>query len=60
MRENYVLRSLGIVLLARYCASGKIEKNKMGGACGLYGEGRVVHGVLVGRPEGETIGETQT
>ena len=24
----------------------------MGGACGAYGEGRVVHRVLVGKPEG--------
>ena len=25
----------------------------MGGACGTYGEGRGVHGVLVGKPEGK-------
>jgi len=25
----------------------------MGGACGAYGEGRGVHRVLVGKPEGE-------
>jgi len=25
----------------------------MGGACGAYEEGRVVHGVLVGKPEGK-------
>ena len=25
----------------------------MGGACGTYGEGRVVHRVLVGKPEGK-------
>jgi len=25
----------------------------MGGACGAYGEGRGVHGVLVGKPEGK-------
>ena len=30
----------------------KIEKNEMGGACGTYG-GRVVHKVLVGKPEGK-------
>ena len=30
---------------------GKIEKNEMGGACGVYGEGRGVHRVLVGKPE---------
>jgi len=32
----------------------------MGGACGMYGEGRGVHRVLVGKPERETIGEIQT
>ena len=26
---------------------------EMGGACGAYEEGRVVHGVLVGKPEGK-------
>ena len=34
---------------------GQIEKNEMGGACGAYGggEGRGVHRVLVGKPEGK-------
>ena len=32
---------------------GKFEKNVMGGACGSYGEGRGVHRVLVGKPEGK-------
>ena len=32
---------------------GKIDKNEMGGACGTYGGGRVVHRVLVGKPEGK-------
>ena len=27
------------VLLTEYCAGGKIEKNEMGGACGVYGAG---------------------
>jgi hypothetical protein len=27
---------------------GKIEKNEMGGVCGVYGKGRGVHRVLVG------------
>jgi hypothetical protein len=39
---------------------GKIEKNEMGGACGVYGEERGVHKVLVRKPEGKAIGETQT
>ena len=26
----------------------------MGGACGVYGEGRGVHRVLVGKPEGKS------
>ena len=28
-----------IVLLAQYCAGGKIEKNEMGGLCDAYGGG---------------------
>jgi hypothetical protein len=32
----------------------------MGRACGAYGEDRGVHRVLVGKPEGEAIGETKT
>jgi hypothetical protein len=39
------------VLLTQYCAGDKIEKNKMGWACGTYG-GRGLHKVLVGKPEG--------
>jgi hypothetical protein len=27
------------VVVTQYCASGKIEKNEMGGACGAYGGG---------------------
>jgi len=30
-----------------------MEKNEMGGACGAYGEGRGMHRVLVGKPEGK-------
>ena len=41
------------VLLTQYCADGKIEKSEMGGACGAYGEGRGVHRVPVGKPEGK-------
>ena len=37
----------------KYCASNKIKKNEMGGACGTYGEGRGVYRVLVGKPEGK-------
>jgi hypothetical protein len=33
---------------------GKIEKNEMGGHVALRGEGRGVHRVLVGKPEGKT------
>ena len=28
------------VLLTQYCRGGKIEKNEMGGACGMYGGGK--------------------
>ena len=31
------MRSLMAVLLTQYCASDKIKKNEMGGACGTYG-----------------------
>jgi hypothetical protein len=50
------MRSLMIVILTHYCASDKIEKNGMGGACSAYGEGeRSVQGF-----GGETWGkETQ-
>jgi len=37
--ENYIMRSLGIFILTQYCAGGKIEKNEMGEACGVYTEG---------------------
>jgi len=32
---------------------GKIEKNEMGGHVARMGEGRGVHRVLVGKPEGK-------
>ena len=41
------------MLPTRHFAGGKIEQNEMGGACGVYGEGRTVHRVLVGKPEGK-------
>jgi len=47
------MRSLGIFTRYPILCGGKIEKNKMGGACGAYGEGRGVHRVLVGKPEGK-------
>jgi hypothetical protein len=34
------------------CPGSKIKKNEMGWACGAYGEGKAVHRVLVGKPEG--------
>ena len=49
----YYYISLYLSVLTQYCAVGKIEKNEMGGACGAYGEGRVVHRVLVGKREGK-------
>ena len=36
-----------------YCAGGKIEKNEMAGHVARMGEGRGVHRVLVGKPEGK-------
>jgi hypothetical protein len=41
------------VLLTHYFASDKIEKNEMGGACSVYGEGRGLCRVLMGKPEGK-------
>ena len=37
----------------KFHSIGKMEKNEMGGACGAYGEGRGMHRVLVGKPEGK-------
>jgi len=36
----------------------KIERNKMGGACSMYGERRGVYRVMVGKPKrkGEHLG----
>jgi hypothetical protein len=39
------------VFLTQYCASDKIEKNEMGGACSAYGLSRGVYRGLVGKPE---------
>ena len=47
------MRSLGILLPTQYCAGSKIEKNEVGGALARMGEGRGVHRVLVGKPEGK-------
>ena len=41
------------MLLTQYCAGDKIGKNEMGRACGTMEEGRGVHKVLVGKPEGK-------
>ena len=41
------------VLLTQYCAGGKIEKNEMGGARGVYGGGERCAEVLVGKLEGK-------
>jgi len=37
-----------------YCAGDKME-NEMGWACDVYGEGRGVYRVLVGKPEGKRL-----
>ena len=42
-------------MVTQYCAGGKIQTNEMGRACGAYGEGRGVHRVLVGKPEGKRL-----
>jgi hypothetical protein len=35
----YLILIVQFVLLTQYCAGGKIEKNEMGGACGVDGGG---------------------
>jgi hypothetical protein len=35
--ENYVMRSLMILYITKYCAGDKLEKKEMGGACSAYG-----------------------
>jgi hypothetical protein len=37
VEKNYIMRSLGSVLLTKYCLGDKIKKNEMGGACSVYG-----------------------
>jgi hypothetical protein len=37
VRYVYVSARKLVIFLTQYCAGGKIEKNKMGGACGAYG-----------------------
>ena len=33
------MKLVHLVGFITYCADGKIQKNEMGGACGVYGEG---------------------
>jgi len=47
------MRSLIIVFLTQYCKGDKIEKNVMGEAYIMYGEGRGVYRFLVGKHEGK-------
>jgi hypothetical protein len=54
-KTAYIMRNFMICTADKiqYCASDKIKKNEMGGACSAYGGGeRRVQG-LVGRPEGK-------
>jgi hypothetical protein len=49
------------VFLTQYCAGGKIEKNEMGRACGVYGGGERSAQGVGGEARGkEKIGETKT
>jgi len=41
-----------IVLLTKYCAGDKIEKNEIGWACDAYGRVEGVYRVLLGKPDG--------
>jgi hypothetical protein len=43
--ENYIIRSLMIVLLTTCCSGDTIEYNEMDGACSTYGREEIcVHG----------------
>ena len=51
--ENYIMRSLMISTAHQIRFLGdQIEKNVMGGACGVYGERKVAYRIIVGNPEG--------
>jgi hypothetical protein len=42
------------VLLTHYCAGGKIGRMRWAGHVARMGEGKGVHSVLVGKPEGKS------
>jgi hypothetical protein len=54
-RKLHNVELKGSVLLTQYCSGDQIEKNGMGGACGMYGgvERRDLYRVSVGKPEGK-------
>jgi hypothetical protein len=54
------MRSLMICTAQQILCGDKMEKNKMGWACGAYGEWSCIYSVLVGKPEGKrTLGRTR-
>ena len=57
--ENYIMRSLVICTLTNIVRVVKSRRMRWAGHVARMGEGRGVHRVLVGKPEGKTIGETQ-
>ena len=53
MEKIAQLGAYGSLLPTQYCVGGKIEKNVVRGHVGRMEEGRGVHRVLEGKPEGK-------
>jgi len=51
--ENYIMRSLIIVLLAEYCSGTESRRMRLAGHVARMGKRRGVYRVLVGNPEGK-------
>jgi len=56
-RGNYIMKTLMIRTPHPVLFGDKIGKNYVGGSCSVYGEGRDVYRSLVGRSEGDRLGD---